>query len=757
MLTIILPMKWKQVKIKVDNSSAKEYFKLLITNKDVFSIEANRLFFGKDLYKNLILKIQNKIKKAVWEEIIPIDEKYLFQSFNENEKNKISKIDEDNFKFKKVLRVVGTENWLERKEIAENIVFREKFINDINGDKWNKDLNINKNKIWFILISETNQIYSFYNETNRTIFEYQNKNLNRTFIWNKIIIWFEQHLFAYNQFLALINELFKLKKFDKQINIDWKNYNLQDLLKIVYNNIIYLIILKTNVDDIKFSNTKDFLLFSDRKLYKYFINENNKIRQEKEIDWLTFQKVFYAIFEKLVENNYFYSQYKEYVDIKIKWKIKWDRKEYSKVWQQDNFRKNNQTDEIIKNIKLKLPQEVNEFIDLFKWFEIDETTDTKDKWKEKWNRKEYAKVWQQDNLRKNNQTDEIIKDIKSKLPQNVDNFFKIYYEIMKFTWDKLSLNYNDLVWHIMLKIRKLWQYRATWIYFPEFKILAVDTRTWQSLVHETWHFVHHILAEKYLYKADNNRKDYRKYANILNVVNILPKLVNNLQEKKSSLEFRKKRELEKKQWIQNVYGADLYNTKYENTIEELEVEVNYLFSIVEKYKNVALYFYFVSKIDELPSKKTKYSWISNVENITNTAGLDISLIQLSDLLNKLNSLYESKKKILWTSWWKWYAWTSVEIFARLFDYSISNLLKIEKINLYKDLTKKTVDIATLDKVSTKTAKINPEKEESIKAIDLKVLDILEKNYGIKRETIYTEFLELIKEEINFDKNKIFDK
>ena len=330
---------------------------------------------------------------------------------------------------------------------------------------------------------------------------------------------------------------------------------------------------------------------------------------------------------------------------------------------------------------------------------------------------------------------------------------------MNFIWNKLSLDYKTLVWHIMLKIRKLWQYRATGIYFSNFKILAIDTRTWQSLVHETWHFIHFILAEKYL-NSNNNIDNFRKYTNIMSVVFVLPQIIRDFITKQDLLEYRKKKEQELKQWTNNIYWMDLNKDNYKKSINDLEKIVSILKVVNEQYKNVALYFLLVSKANSLP-KKSKTTgvmyWTSMYTELMLNVNTNISLGETINIIDKINKLYESKVIMfrIYKGGWSNYAWTSVEIFARLFDYSVSNLLKKDSKDLYNKLKEETVDIATLDKISSNTVQIDPEKEQSIKAIDLWILDILENDLWIKKETIYQEFLDLIKNEINFDKNQIF--
>ena len=705
-INLIRPIKWNIIQ----QENNENYFRLLIKDKKIFDIKGNKNFFWNELYDDILSKMQNKIKTAVWNEEINLDINYLFEPFNKNDKLfKIENISNTEFIFDK--KPYYDNNTNKKEDTPENEIFIKTIIKEVKKDTNSKDINfitfVNKENNKIVTnykkkqLKEIPYIASFYKKTDKLIFNFEKQSMLRSYrIASGIIIWFEQHLFAYNQYFSYLLELFKLKKI-KTVNIDWKEYYIEKLLKDTYLSIIYYI-LDGYADVVNFSKTKNnFLLLSNYKIYKstfvyeevykynYKTNKNDipngkkYIIDKEEYEGFTFKKVFNSLMQVLIEKKYFFDEYSDFIKTKYLWK-KSNKKEYAKVWQENNLRLNNQTNEILVDLRKQLPKEVNDFINLFKWFEIDETTD----------------LW------------------------NMSNFFITYYNIMQFIWNKLLLDYKNLVWYIILKIRKLWQYKSTWKYFPDFKILAVDTRTRTSLVHETWHFIHHILADKYNIAISNN---------FLNIVIKLPNIIIDYQTKKSLLEYRRKN------WDLN--------------IEQLQKQVSQYKQITEKYKNIALYFYIIHNISIIPHKNNKYKWISKIEWLL----WNLSVIETINLSDKFHNLYTSYQDILNTYkwWWIQYAWTSVEIFARLFDYSISNLLKKESKELYNKLNENNIDIATLDKVSTKTDKIDPQKELSIKSVDLWVLQILEDDLGIKKETIYQEFLDLIKNEINLNKHKIF--
>lgn len=232
------------------------------------------------------------------------------------------------------------------------------------------------------------------------------------------------------------------------------------------------------------------------QIYKKF---KNTIERILNFNYVTIKAWFWL---KLIENIclFRYTNDQERFDIKkvffeilSEWKFfetssnyifkeehKWDRKEYAKVYQQENLRLKNKTDEILdekifsKEDTIKNKEEVltwtkaiwmfsdkrlQNFVKTFKWLEIDENT----------------------NL------------------QDLNKFFiKFYYVIQEIQlylnkfWVNIS---QDILPKVFFKIRKLWQYKANWLFFPWNNTLALDIRWRESVIHELWHMIHFNLWE----------------------------------------------------------------------------------------------------------------------------------------------------------------------------------------------------------------------------------------------------------------------
>lgn len=255
------------------------------------------------------------------------------------------------------------------------------------------------------------------------------------------------------------------------------------------------------------------------------------IRYKSEEEKFEIKKVFFEILSEWK----FYQTSSSYI---FKEQHSWDRKEYAKVYQQDNLRLKNQTEDILdenvftKEDTIKDKEEVltwtkaiwmfsdkrlQSFVKNFKWLEIDENTNLED----------------------------------------LNKFFiKFYYIIQEIQlylnkfWVNIS---QDILPKVFFKIRKLWQYKANWLFFPWNNTLALDIRWRWSVIHELWHMIHFNLWEllwkdklTFVWMMTNNlmfnrdlselkKEDENKYNNILKL-----RLLLKLYTDKSKIETVKK-------------------------------------------------------------------------------------------------------------------------------------------------------------------------------------------------------------------------
>ena len=424
----------------------------------------------------------------------------------------------------------------------------------------------------------------------------------------------------------------------------------------------------------------DTMIFNVSKYNKFLTNRKSQAYYTKngiELKEITYRKILLEVIKELILNNTF-SKWNAYKTEKGNNPNKTTRKEYSKVWQEENLRVNNQTKEIISKLLWTIKdKEIVAFIKSFKKMEIDERTNT----------------------------------------EQLDTFFTVYYKVLKYLEEEILSNkwytINDLTRLVMLKVRKLWQYRwATWIYFPEHNILAVQVHTWKSLVHETGHFIHFLLAGK----------------------KVLEKELN--WEKPSSDDIKEK----------NMKKAIL-NTMFNNK------------ELVEKYPTLSLYTYILTNLNDVLldydsstgrfTHKERKEWVYYInmlaKNIYNYLSKYDNVYHTNlDLLDKLNREYlqnlrdiytEIKETFKWKSEYKIYWWTSPEIFARLFDYTITDKLRDNSV-----ISKEQLDLVLKDWLE------NP-KDNILWELDKLVVDILKKSLWKDKEELYNEFINFIKHEL----------
>ena len=449
-------------------------------------------------------------------------------------------------------------------------------------------------------------------------------------------------LFLYNQVLSYINEIAKMQNIE-EVEIPWSTIpsvwdippvkaNIHSLLKIIMKRLItHWLFLENVTSSIRYNNYAKFNIFL-KDFSKYhenvieYLKWTIKVKPDlipdlsdvKYSKYYSYNLLLINIIKELIKKEAFTRETNSKLSKKV-----WNRKEYAKVWQTDNFRVLNQTDEIVANILNKIQDKnVKHFIWSFAWYDIDENT----------------------NL------------------SNIDRFFTNYYKILTYIDEQYLKNYKmqltDLTKDTMLKIRKLWQYKASWVYFPDKHVLSVDINWWNSLVHETWHFIHFKIAEYY----DNLKK--KDYYDII--------------------------------WI-----------------------FNHIEKIPASYKALTMY---LSIINNLPQyfrvRKNKYWWNDiaiKTDLITKLALIDeISMIELEENIAELIKYYIDNKDILnsgkkynYSNYWA----SSAEIFARLFDRLIwDNLPNIiwsdlsNEIKLNHDISKRDNILYDLDNKVMQTVK-----------------------------------------------------
>lgn len=176
-------------------------------------------------------------------------------------------------------------------------------------------------------------------------------------------------------------------------------------------------------------------------------------------------------FQPILQWWYIYETNQNYI---FREKYTWDRKEYAKVYQQENLRAKDKTWEILETnvfwkdslkdleqvykwkdaINLFKEKDIKLFVSTFKWIEIDENTNI------------------------------------AELNKFFDTFYIIIKEIQAYLKNFHVNIYTDILPKVFFKIRKLWQYKANWIFFWWNNTLALDIRWRDSIIHELWHMVH---------------------------------------------------------------------------------------------------------------------------------------------------------------------------------------------------------------------------------------------------------------------------
>ena len=643
--------KLKQGQTSGDNTSIKNKFEFNYKIGYIPKFVANDKLAWDKLYLDIASKIRNWIKTDILENEYDIDLDGMFKI--------IPDIIPRTMVFREFTSEILERYYMEQLwitiDLSEKAKNKYEYIQDIVVD-WLKryvdksiDRQATKEKIKLLanMSSDERKLICF-SRTKHSIIIYSSKtnkllfNLEAKKYWWKwgiisqlnLRVWSFQHLFAYYQFMALLYKMLNNKNI-KILTIKDKEYSVDETFRKIFRHLVISATTDYYIDGAFNSQNNVFLKEKSGinkliKQVKFTTNDNWTILINKDFEdlWFYLSDFIVAVIKKLYNNWYFT---REYVD---SFKKNWNRKEYAKVYQTNNLRVNNQTDEIIKDLLNKVKPEVRKFIQNFKMFEIDERTNV----------------------------------------DELTSFFETYYKVYNFIWRKLDLDYSNLVWDISLKVRMLWQYKATWVYFPNEKLLSVDTRTWQALIHETGHFIHHILAEK----QPNKKQE------ILSIMNRMDDLINK--------------------WY------------------------------FESYPALTLYAFTLTNANKLDTARNKTANTKFRARLLDY----LDFRKIYEYTNLINKKYQELKWFFTGKhWYANYAWTSKEIFARLFDYSITTLLEKEEPEIAKDIAL----------IWTKTVYTRHKADDAIEQLDLYVMEQMKKQFGYTKEQLYKEFIDFIKKEL----------
>jgi len=503
-----------------------------------------------DKIKDFWTKIINFITKNYWNDIVDDNFVYKWQianfSYNIIKKNDI--LDKD--KEENVIKILKKEiNNVIKKDVNINFYIHEWYTDNKKAFSNSGAIYKNRQHIYFrwqgLTIKEELDLY----KKLWTLF-----SLRTTFG-----IYFKYYpianIYLYSKTFSYFKTLYEKIKFKDSLQLN-------NLLKHIW----YYWFFKYWNDYI-FNVKKDNIFLWEkwwlRSNIKSINIEEDKVKVELDFEQLSeFAKPKLSEhFFQIIWTWYFWKEWA----LEIQWANKSWKKEYAKVYQQNNFKQGTEwlvsnVIEVTNAINLKDVQWVNtnvlNFLNSLKGVELDRTTEIVD----------------------------------------MNNFFNIFIDILKyintsiFVQSKVSLK-KVLKW-TFFKIRKLWQMKAHWIYYPYWNTLAVDPRWWTSICHELWHWVHYQLYKE-LYNDQNQDFINFKVSQELKILYAYTSLWSNILEIVNLYK--------KDNWKQKVYLKRfvdwLNNLLWENT----EVYSNLLLSIWDQYYN---------KVHPaFPSKKLKdYIW-----------------------------------------------------------------------------------------------------------------------------------------------------
>lgn len=374
-------------------------------------------------------------------------------------------------------------------------------------------------------------------------------------------------------------------------------------------------------------------------------------------------------------------------------------------------------------------------------------------------RKEYAKVYQHNNLWKANikGSAEVMKNIAHKL-DNIQNkeikdflshfkgieidkttnmdklndfffwFIKITAVIQKHILTPLGLDMKrDIFPKVFFKIRKLWQYKAHGIFFPWNKTLIVDINGWKSIIHEVWHMVHFILQEYYPNKKIENYIENDRLPSITG-----KHLLFFLYFYKYASNFLFKNNVK---WF---CTSKMKILDYFIKIEKVSSnEINILFDTLEK--NWKATYFLKDKAFELQKKPNSNDIIFYADFINQNDKYFKSQSNFLNFIKKINLntnehndinflkefrkdffLVYNKSPYTGSSSFKNYITSPIEIFARIFDYYIRYALKVEKA-----LPKELMTIISNDIYLDEKGKlVLDKKSKEIELLDMKIIKYL---------------------------------
>ena len=488
-------------------------------------------------------------------------------------------------------------------------------------------------KIWATL----KWLFYFKWKTIQELLKYEKENDKWIYLFNylnRAIIYPIASIFLYNQVLSYLLELsnkFEIEKFE----LDWKKISIKIMLEKLMKELFIHSTLLENIFPIRYNNFSKYNVFlkqfyEDNKI-KYLkweikINKLDDWFIDVDLSWIeyvkyhSYNKILKEIIKTFILNWLFSREKNNKLNIK-----KRNRKENSKVYQKNNFRVKNQTKEILNFTLSKIKnKEDKKFIENFEWYEIDETSN------------------------------EI---------ENLNLFFSNYHKILKYVEEKYLIKYwiklEEIVKNTMIKIRKIWHYKASWLYFPDEYVLVLAVDSWKSLVHETWHFIHFKIAEYFwlneqwlktenyfkiiwifnnIYKTDflNNYKHLKLF---LTIINELPSLFKIKQHKNESIEIK----LNLSKIIKIANESEINQDIFEKEIEILlETYLQYSLSNKWKYK---FWSYWSSSAEIFARLFDRLIW-DNLEKIV-WWKISENIKLNNDMKERDNLLYQIDNKTMW--------------------------------------------------------------------------------------------------------------
>ena len=382
----------------------------------------------------------------------------------------------------------------------------------------------------------------------------------------------------------------------------------------------------------------------------------------------------------------------------------WKRKEYAKVYQHNNLWKSNlkNSDAVIKKIQPGLntiqDEEIKNFLNDFKWVEIDKNTDL------------------------------------TKLKDFFNGFMIISDTIQRNILSPLWLDIKKHIFpKVFFKIRKLGQYKAHWVYFPWNKTLIVDINGWKSIIHEMWHMIHFILQEYYpknkiLNYMNSDKLFTNTWKQLLFMILFYKYAWNFLFKSNAKNVYATKEKLY--YYLKNI--EKIPTEKIDNIFSSLQNNGNANYILEDKYfnfirKNISWQELILFTLDLINNNhlylKSQNNYINFLKklNIDSKEYLDIDFIK--DFRKDYFFVY-NKAPYTWKSNFKNYISSPIELFARLFDYYLRYILKNEK-----RLSNNLMNIIMNDLyVDEKWAIILDKKSKEIELLDMKIIKYISQ-YG----------------------------